>query len=200
MRRPVLIVEGQGDTEAVPRLLRDFCHAHGIYDFNPQPRPLRNVEIRKLARAGELERYVDYALRQEGDGDSVLLVLDCEDFDPDEIRNQFLCRINAREPQKPVEVVLLKAEFESLFLPCLPLIAERYPDYGWDQSKLEIRGNCERFRNAKGVISDAMNMRAYKETRDQVKFLSAIDYSILRQRSASFCRFEEIIARFVGLT
>lgn len=195
-RCPALILEGPGDEAAVPRFLRDYCARLGIYDFNPLPRPLKNVEIRKLLRAGELERYIQYGSRQ--DGDSVLLVLDCEDFEPEDVRDQFLARIQSVHGAKPTEIILFKAEFEFIYIPCLPLIAERFPEYEWDKEKLVVAGDCERFRNAKGLISEAMKERAYKETRDQAKFLTAIDYDLLRERSASFRRFEEIFQRFVG--
>jgi hypothetical protein len=59
-KRPVLIVEGAGDIRAVPRLIRETLHKHSIFDLNPAPRPKSNVEIKKLMRAGEFERYVEY--------------------------------------------------------------------------------------------------------------------------------------------
>ncbi len=79
-RRPILIVEGAGDVKAVPRLIRETLHRQNIFDLNVGPRPKRNVELKKLRRPGELERFIEYGLRD--DGDSVLLVLDCEDFEP----------------------------------------------------------------------------------------------------------------------
>ena len=66
-RRPVLIVEGAGDVKAVPRLIREVLFHHKIFDLNPVPRPKSNVEIRKLMRAGELERYVEYARRDRSE-------------------------------------------------------------------------------------------------------------------------------------
>src|SRR5436190_264633 len=92
-KRPVLIVEGAGDIKAVPRLIRETLYQHSIYDLNPAPRPKSNVEIKKLMRAGELERYVEYAARD--DSDSVLLALDCEDLCPIDVCRQFTARIGA---------------------------------------------------------------------------------------------------------
>jgi hypothetical protein len=42
-----------------------------------------------------------------------------------------------------------------------------------------------------------MREKAYKETRDQAKFLTAINFDRLRETSASFRRFEETIKRFI---
>jgi hypothetical protein len=76
-KKPVLIVEGQGDVSAVPRLIRETLAQSQIYDITPAPRPKSHVDVVRLKRTGELERYVEYAARD--DGDSVLLALE---FDP----------------------------------------------------------------------------------------------------------------------
>jgi len=86
-KKPVLIVEGAGDKRAVPRLIRETLHQHSIFDLNPAPRPKSNVEIKKLMRAGELERYVEFAARD--DADSILFALDCEDVCPVDVCRGF---------------------------------------------------------------------------------------------------------------
>jgi hypothetical protein len=196
-QRPVLIVEGDGDAAAVPRLIRETLHLHQIYDVNAAPRPKKNVELRKLRRSGELERYVEYALRD--DGDSVLIVLDCADFDPLEISAEFIERAaKLRRDEKKVGVVLLKSEFETLFLHCLPEIAAHFPEYGWRSDHLKIDGDLEEIRDAKGMISMAMRERAYKPTRDQEKFITPLVFDRLRCKSPSFCRFEKTLLWLAG--
>ena len=195
-RRPVLIVEGIGDVAAVPRLARQTLYDHEIYDFNIAPRPKKNVELRRLKRTGELERFVQYGLRD--DGDSVLLVLDCEDFDPIEIGYEFTERIRRLDGGKKVGTILLKSEFETLFLYCLREIADHFPEYGWDANQLVVQGDPEIIRNAKGRISEAMKERAYKPTRDQEKFITALVLNKLRQHSPSFRRFEDTLLWLVG--
>lgn len=128
-KRPTLIVEGAGDAKAVPRLIRETLYLNSIYDVNPIPRPISNVEIKRLIRPGELERYIEYAMRNVGD--SVLLILDCEDFCPPEICEQFCYRINATHPEKKVGIALFRSEFETLFLHCIDEIAAHFTDYGW---------------------------------------------------------------------
>lgn len=195
-KRPVLIVEGDGDVAAVPRLIRETLHLHGIYNVGAAPRPKKNVELQKLRRAGELERFVEYALRD--DGDSVLVVLDCEDFDPIQIGSEFVDRVSKLSADKKVGVILLKSEFETLFLYCLLEIARHFPEYGWRSNQLVIDGDPEAIRNAKGRISSAMRERAYKPTRDQDKFITALVFDRLRRDSPSFRRFEAALLWLVG--
>ncbi len=195
-KRPVLIVEGDGDAAAVPRLIRETLRLHDIYDVGAAPRPKKNVELQKLRRAGELERFVQYALRD--DGDSVLVVLDCEDFDPIQIGSEFIARVSKLDADKKVGIILLKSEFETLFLYCLLEIAGHFPEYRWRPDQLVINGDPEVIRNAKGRISLAMKERAYKPTRDQEKFITALVFDRLRQHSPSFRRFEATLLWLVG--
>lgn len=195
-KHPVLIVEGLGDKAAVPRLIRDTYGLNQIYDVNPTPRPKLNVDVRKLRRQGELERYVSYA--SQDNGDSILVVLDCEDVEPQQVFADFCPRIEKLQLDKKVGIVLFKSEFEALFLFCLPEIAHRFPEYEWIQARLTPPNQPENIRNAKGLISSAMRRRAYKETRDQVKFITGLDWDKLRARSASFVRFEETLLWLAG--
>jgi hypothetical protein len=163
----------------------------------PHLAPKKNVELRKLRRAGELERFVTYALRE--DGDSVLVVLDCEDFDPLVIGAEFVERIKKLNATKKVGVILLKSEFETLFLYCLLEIAKHFSEYGWRSDRLHLDGDLESIRDAKGRISWAMRERAYKPTRDQEKFITPLDFGKLRDKSPSFGRFEETMLWLAGL-
>jgi hypothetical protein len=190
-KRPTLIVEGAGDTKAVPRLIRETLYLNSIYDNNPIPTSISNVEIRRLMRAGELERYIEYAVRNVGD--SVLLILDCEDFCPLEVCRNFCSRIEARRPEKKVGIALFRSEFETLFLHCIDEIAAHFTEYGWISERLLSR-DLESIRDAKGTLSRMMrNDRAYKETRDQEKFITALNFDKLRRDSRSFQHFESTL-------
>jgi Domain of unknown function (DUF4276) len=191
-KKPILSVEGAGDVKAVPRLIREVLHFNGLFDINPAPRPKSNVEVRKLMRTGELERYVGYGIRD--DGDSVLLVLDCDDFCPIKVCKDFIARIIAMSPQKKVGISLFKSEFESLFVHCIDEIVARFSEYGWSSNRTPLGGDIESIRDAKGTLSRMMRSeRAYKETRDQEKFITALDFLKLRQRSRSFRHFENTL-------
>ena len=191
-KRPVLIVEGAGDIKAVPRLIRETLYFNGIYDINPAPRPKSNVEVRKLMRAGELERYIEYGIRD--DGDSVLVILDCEDFCPLDVCREFTKRIELLKIDKKVGISLFRSEFETLFLYCVDEIAAHFDDYGWRADRPAPSEDFENIRDAKGTLSRMMRPeRAYKETRDQEKFITALNYLKLRRHSRSFRHFENTL-------
>jgi hypothetical protein len=73
--RLIPIVEGHGDVEAVPLLLRRVFHEHldrtGI-------EVLRSIRVpkSKLLKDGELERAVELAARQTQPGDAVIIISD----------------------------------------------------------------------------------------------------------------------------
>jgi hypothetical protein len=198
-KKPVLIVEGAGDVRAVPRLIRDTLYQHSIYDLNPAPRPKSNVDIRKLMRVGELERYVEYGARDEGD--SVLLAVDCEDICPIDVCRQFTARIAVMRVRKKVGIALFRSEFENMFLHCIDEIVTHFTDYGWLPDRAPLTGDIESIRDAKGTISRMMSSeRAYKETRDQEKFITALDFAKLRANSRSFRHFEDTLLWLVSGT
>jgi len=198
--RPVLLTEGMGDQIAVPYLLRKIVESLGANEIVPAARPIKAGDINKLIRPGQLERFIVYGSSRE-DGDSVLLILDCDDSCPREVAREFLRRISAIQPPitKPVGIAFLKKEFECLFFASLPSIAERYPEFGWKLDKLDITQNMEDIRGAKGQLSRLMRTgRAYKETRDQVRFVSALDFDLLRVQSRSFRHCESVVEWMAG--
>jgi Domain of unknown function (DUF4276) len=190
--RPALILEGPGDGAAVPRLIRAVCERHRIHEFWPLPNPIIRQNVPKLSRVGELERYVQHALRR--DGDSVLVALDTDESCPKEVIKAWAGRLTELHPRKHIGVCLFRCEFESLFLCCLDRIAERFPDYGWDFDDWSVDDDHESVVGAKGALSRRMRKgRAYKETRDQVRFVSALDLERLAASSRSFQHFEATV-------
>jgi hypothetical protein len=92
-----------------------------------------------------------------------------------------------------VGIALFRSEFETLFLHCIDEIATHFTDYGWFSEKLLSR-DLETIRDAKGTLSRMMrNDRAYKETRDQEKFITALNFDKLRRDSRSFQHFESTL-------
>jgi hypothetical protein len=189
-KKPILIVEGQGDVSAIPVLVRSVLHANGIYDVQLAPRPKTNVEVRKLSRAGEIERYVEYCNRD--DGDSILIAIDCDDFCPLQVSSEWACRIRKLPFRKPVAICLFRCEYEAILLPSINIIANRYPAFNWNN--VHCPDDIENIRDVKGLISNMMPKdRAYKETRDQARFTACIDLDLSRSNSRSFRHFEKSI-------
>jgi hypothetical protein len=168
-------------------------HEKEIFDFQIAPRPKMNVEIGKLRRPGELERYVQYAARDDGDG--VLIALDCEDFCPVKIAREFCHRIASLGVAKRVGTVLFRSEYESMFLFSIAEIAAAYPEFGWNVAREKLPPDPEELRNAKGFLSRLMsNGRAYKETRDQARFSHVMNLERVRRYSRSFRHLESTLS------
>ncbi len=109
------IIEGQGETEAIPLLIRRICmDIVGFYAFETT-RPVR-VSRSKIVRTGELERALRLALGPiQGDG-AVLVVLDADDDAPCVFGPNLKSRaLRVTQPHR-VSIVAPECQFESWFL------------------------------------------------------------------------------------
>lgn len=184
---PVLLIEGDGDRSAVPALLRRIAHEQAIFDLTPAPRPIRVGNVPKIQRQGVLEKFISYALIRS-DADSVLLILDCDDGCPAELASSIVERASpiVERYEKAMAIAFMKKEFESLFLFSLETIAFTYSEYGWILENYNRDFDFEQIRGCKERLNSFMRSKKYKETRDQVKFVSALDIEVLLDRSRSF--------------
>ena len=111
------IVEGHGEIEAVPVLVRRVA-----LDLDPGlvPRILKpqRLPASLLLKAGELERSVELAGRKVGDLGGVVVVLDCDWHGscPATDGPALLARARATRGDLPISVVLARMEFEAWFL------------------------------------------------------------------------------------
>jgi hypothetical protein len=87
----------------------------------------------------------------------------------------------------PAAYHVMYREFETLFLPCLPVMAGRSLVDDRKVQRKGIRagavfqGDPESKRDAKGIVSDFMqDGRRYKPTLDQLPLTRMIDFQILR--------------------
>jgi hypothetical protein len=178
------IVEGHGETEALPILVRRI-----VRDIAPEvavriPHPLR-VPRGRLIKQGELERAVELAARQAGVDGGVLLLLDSDDDCPAELGPALLRRSQAARSDVKISVVLARREFESWFLAAAESLG------------LERLDDPEAIRGAKEWLS-ARRPRKYVETLDQPALAAAMDIRQAR-RSPSFDRFCREMSRLLGL-
>ncbi|SRR6266446_1781157 len=96
--------------------------------------------------------------------------------------------------EKKVGIALFRSEFETLFLYCIDEIIAQFGEYRWLRRRAPLTGDIESIRDAKGAISRMMSSdRAYKETRDQEKFITALNFDKLRVNSRSFRHFEKTL-------
>jgi len=111
------IVEGHGEVEAVPILIRriaQFIKPDFIMNVLP---PLR-VPANRLLKAGEIERTVNFAARKIGRRGGILVLIDCDwaGCCPAQDGPKLLMRALSVHKDLPIAVVLAKQEFEAWFL------------------------------------------------------------------------------------
>jgi hypothetical protein len=197
----VLVVEGFGDVEAVPRLVRDVAALHDLHDFIPAPNPKKVKHVAILRR--EFERWVELAWL-EPDADCALFLVDCEDDCPAEVAKDLERRLSimaARPQARPIGIVLAHPEFESLFLTSLPRIAARYPNLGWRAEAVAAwaDGDVAAHRGVKEQLTGLMKAgRIYKQTEHQVRFVGCVDWDAARSRCRWFRHFERTILWLAG--
>lgn len=95
------IVEGHGEVEAVPVLIRRIAAAVDPTLVLRIPHPIR-IPRSRLVKPGELERAVELAARQVGARGAVLVVLDADDDCPAQRAPELLGRAVQARPDLPI--------------------------------------------------------------------------------------------------
>ena len=176
MRRIATIVEGHGEVEAVPILLRRIAERVSP-DFNVDaPRPIR-IGRGKILKTGELERVVGLAARRAGTDGCILILLDADDACPAELGPELLQRALNQRTDCDIRVVLAKAEYETWFLAAGGSVAGRR---GIAESAVPPP-EPESIRDAKGWLSAHMpHGQSYSPTLDQPALTTSFDLDSAR--------------------
>ena len=180
MRRIVAIVEGDGEVEAVPALIRRI-HAE-VSPAVPLEvgRPVR-VPRDRLLKGGELERYLGLAANVAGADGCILVLLDANGDCPADLAPDILQRTRTARSDRRIEVVLAKCEYESWFIATVDSLRGARgisPDAGVPPDPESIRG-------AKEWLRERMGGR-YSPTADQTALTTLFDMASARRRSRSF--------------
>ncbi len=184
---PVLILEGPGDKDAAPELVRRVSD----YQVNPAPNPILKQSVPILNRPGKLEEMVGYALTREN-ADSVLILLDCDDDCPVEVAKSWVPRLRSLNPARKVGISLWMKEFEALFLVSAANIAAAHPRYNWVSTSWD--GDAEAVRDAKGQLSHMMGPgHIYKPTLNQAQFVACLDHDAIATLRC-FQHFQQCLA------
>ena len=178
----IAIVEGVGEVQAVPILIRRIADAIVPGTVPRVPKPIR-VNRDRLLKENVLERYVDLAARQSGPNGGILIVLDADDDLPCDKAPEILRRATTARNDRRIGVVLACREYEAWFLAAADSLAG-HRDLGSDTT---APANPESTRNAKGWLAGRMAAgRSYQETRDQPAFSSLFDLDQARRGAPSF--------------
>ena len=175
--RIAAIVEGDGECEAVPVLVRRIALEIDAGFVPKILSPLR-VPASRLLKEGELERSIQLAaLKLQGRG-GILVILDCDDGCPAHMGPQLLSRARQARADFPIAVVLAKKEYEAWFLASAESLVNRrgLPPL------LETPADPEAIRNAKGWLTDRMPRGSrYSETSDQAALTAVFDMAVARR-------------------
>jgi Domain of unknown function (DUF4276) len=192
-RRIACVVEGHGDIEAVPIVVRRIAEQILPPVIVQVTAPLRTPKS-KLVKPGELERAVELAARRVAGGGGVLVVLDSDDDCPAQIGPALLARAAGVRNGLPVAVVVAKSEFESWFVAAAESIAG---SVGLPVG-LQAPVDPESIRGAKEWLTQWMiGTRSYSPTLDQPTLARQFDL-VMARRADSFDKFHRETARLLA--
>lgn len=176
MRTIAIIVEGQGEVEAVPILLRRIAGRLNPAIALVVPRPIR-VRRNRVVKPGELEQAVRLAALRAGSEGHVLVLLDADDDCPKHLAAQLLRRVGEERADRRARVVLAKTEYESWFVAAAKSLAGRREI----DPSVETPDDPESIRDAKGWLSARMPPgRSYRPTLDQAALTARFDLDAAR--------------------
>ncbi len=174
------IVEGHGESEALPILLRRLRDVIAPELPLEVRKPMR-VPRSNLGKADDLKRYVELAAAQTDDDGGILVLLDADDDLPCELGPRLLAYAKQVRPDRQVRVVAAAREFEAWFLAA----AESLRGRRGLPTDLTAPEDPESIRDAKGWLSQRLSGRSYRETIDQPAFTALFDIGSAR-RAKSF--------------
>ena len=182
------IVEGDGEVEAVPILLRRFAALAGCPGQLDILSPIRQPASKLLkkdpqGRRAELERLVELATRKLRGPGGVFVLLDCDDDCPATLGPELLACVKNVRPEIPMAVVLAYREYEAWFLGAAASLAGRRDL----PANLLPHPSPELPRDCKGWLSAHMPRgRRYSEITDQPALTNAFDLDAAKQACPSF--------------
>ena len=183
------IVEGHGEVDALPTLLRRISQAEAPGRTLGVNQPIRIKSGSYLNDEDYFRRYTLLAAAKAAQSDGfVLILLDCEDDCPAELGPRLLAQAQAVRSDVSYLVVLAYREFESWFLAA----ARSLRDCRGLPADLEPPQSAENIRNAKGWLGERME-RPYDPVIHQIEFCRIFDLQQARS-NPSFSRFYSRVA------
>jgi hypothetical protein len=174
------IVEGHGEVEAVPVLLRRLLADAGIFEqIAPSIRKRRSdfndkTKVKKAVRLAMIQPECE----------AILIIFDADDDCPKNFAEKVSGWAREEAGLLPCEVVIPNREFEAWFLGGLSGLAGHRSIY----ANAEDQRDPERWRDAKGKLEEFMENSAYSETLHQPGFSDQFSFKGAFQNSRSFRR------------
>ena len=170
------IVEGYGECEAVPILIRRIA-LDIAPNFVPKVLSPFRVPASRLSKEEELERTVVLAANKLQARGGIVIIIDCDDGCPAQDGPALLKRAVAVRNDIPISVIFAKREFEAWILAAADSLRGRrgLPN------NLKPPEYPESIRGAKEWLSRQMpSGGSYKETTDQPALTALFDMSAAR--------------------
>ena len=187
------IVEGHGEVEALPVLLRRIFSEVDV-SINPIIKPPIRVKRQRLFELNEFERVIQLANEKAGDDGVIICVLDADDDCPAEKCYWIRTEAERIVPGATVRAVMAVREFESWFIAA----AESISGCRGLQPALVAPYYSEDIRGCKEWLSRNMSReRHYRPTVDQAALAAQFDLGIARLRSRSFSKLYRDIESLV---
>jgi hypothetical protein len=176
------IVEGDGEVQALPVLLRrlgEWKHPDQFFNILP---PIRVRKDQFLNKPEVFRKQLLLAALNAGESGWVLVVLDADDDCPRERGSQILESAKKIIPHRAVSVVLANKEFEAWF------IASAETLHGRRGLVIDPndRPDAETIRGGKEWLSERIPNGKYREVTDQPALAALIDLALVHERSRSF--------------
>ncbi len=176
------IVEGHGETSALPELIRRLAQDVAPNAVVSVPRPIR-VPKDRLVKQGELERQVQRAAEGVSDRGGILVLIDADNDCPAVKGPELLGRARVARSDRRIAVVLAKREYEAWFLAGASSLAGRRGL----ATDLQAPPKPEEIQGAKEWLRDRMEGKStYSPTADQTSLTAALDIALTRRASDSF--------------
>lgn len=180
----VSIVEGAGEVDALPVLLRriaQWVNPKVAVDIQ-RPIPVKRNRFLKFEDGNEFDRILQLAALKSGENGWILVLLDADDDCPAELGDRILREAARVIPHRSLSVVLANREFEAWFIAgAASLSGQRgfLPPQDMTRQPESIRG-------AKEWMGFHMAGGKYRETTDQPAFSARVDLQSVCESSRSF--------------
>jgi hypothetical protein len=181
------IVEGYGEVQAVPVLIRRLLSEASCYQV-AVGRPIRQTQS-QLRGKETVQKAVKLACLQP-DCAAVVILFDGEDSCPKELAQDIRIWAQTAAGKIPCEVVVAYREYETWFLSAIESLRGKYGI----SEKAVSPDDPESKRDAKGALEEFMpSTRSYSPTIDQPSMSQLFDMSLTYQRNRSFRKFVKTI-------
>jgi hypothetical protein len=190
--RFAFVIEGEGEVEAIPLLVRRICSDILGFFALKTTRPVR-IPRSTLVRPGELERAIRLAQTAVDGKGPVLVVLDADEDAPCELGPRLKARALMIARANRLSIVIPKYEFETWFLAA----AESLGGLRGLRNGILPPPNPEAIRGAKEWLSRNMTPgKKYSPSVDQAALVAAMDLTAARS-CRSFDRLCREVERLV---